>query len=87
MFFECQGNTDIGVLVVSLLHLIYDLEGDWVGLDQSSLRIQEIYIKRVAKEGGGLQSHITQMFLLNHASRRIFLTNHASRKKGVSTLS
>ena len=42
MFFECQGNTDIGVSVVSLLHLIYDLEGDWGGLDQSSLRIQEM---------------------------------------------
>ena len=46
-----------------------------------------IYVKRVAKGGGGrgrFQSHTSRgISLLNHASRIIFLTNDV---KGVSTL-
>ena len=58
----------------------------WAGSIESSNTRNDI-LRGWQKREGGLQSHITRIFLLNHASRRIFLTNHASRKKGVSTLS
>ena len=58
----------------------------WAGSIESSNTRNEI-LRGWQRRGGGLQSHITRIFLLNYASRRIFLTNLASRKKEVSTLS